>query len=385
MLAITNGKIYTMTGEVFDGGTLLIKDGKIEEVGQEVAIPENAKVIDAKGKYVFPGFIDAHSHIGIFEEAVGEIGEEGNEWTDPVTPQLRAIDAINPADQAFEDAVMGGITCVFTGPGSANVIGGQSVIMKTNGKIIDSMVVKAPAGLKVAFGENPKRVYGEQKKMPATRMATAALLREALTNAQNYKAKREKNHDKPDEVFEKDLKMEILCEVLDKKLPLRAHAHRADDIMTAVRIAREFDLDIVLEHCTEGHLIADELAKLDVPAIVGPSLSNRSKVELKNLSFKTPGVLAEKGVKVAIMTDHPVIPIQYLPVCAALAVREGMKEEDALAAISIRAAEILGIADRVGSLDAGKDADVVIWNGYPLDIMSKPCLVIIDGKIAYEN
>ena len=385
MLAITNGKIYTMTGKVFDKGTLLIKEGKILEVGQEIAIPQDAKVVDAGGKYVFPGFIDAHSHIGIFEEAVGEIGEEGNEWTEPVTPQLRAIDAINPGDKAFEDAVMGGITCVFTGPGSANVIGGQSVVMKTYGKIIDHMVVKEPAGLKVAFGENPKRVYGDQKKMPATRMATAALLREALVEAQNYKAKREKSLKDPDEIHERDLGMDVLCDVLDKKLPLRAHAHRADDIMTAIRIAKEFDLDIVIEHCTEGHLIADELAELGISAVVGPSLSNRSKVELKNLSFITPGVLAQKGVKVAIMTDHPVIPIQYLPVCAALAVREGMKEEDALAAITINAAEILGISDRVGSLEKGKDADVVIWNGHPLDIKSKPSCVIINGEIVYKS
>ena len=385
MLAITNGKIYTMTGKVFDKGTLLIKEGKILEVGQEIAIPQDAKVVDAGGKYVFPGFIDAHSHIGIFEEAVGEIGEEGNEWTEPVTPQLRAIDAINPGDKAFEDAVMGGITCVFTGPGSANVIGGQSVVMKTYGKIIDHMVVKEPAGLKVAFGENPKRVYGDQKKMPATRMGTAALLRDALVEAQNYKAKREKSLKDPDEIHERDLGMDVLCDVLDKKLPLRAHAHRADDIMTAIRIAKEFDLDIVIEHCTEGHLIADELAELGISAVVGPSLSNRSKVELKNLSFITPGVLAQKGVKVAIMTDHPVIPIQYLPVCAALAVREGMKEEDALAAITINAAEILGISDRVGSLEKGKDADVVIWNGHPLDIKSKPSCVIINGEIVYKS
>jgi len=385
MLAVINGKIYTMAGKVYNRGALLIKDGKIEEVGQEISIPQDAEVIDAKGNYVFPGFIDAHSHIGIFEEAVGEIGEEGNEWTDPVTPQLRAIDAINPADKAFEDAIMGGVTCVFTGPGSANVIGGQSVVMKTYGKIIDKMIVKAPAGLKVAFGENPKRVYGEQKKMPATRMGTAALLRETLVDAQNYKAKREKSQDNSEEVFERDLKMEILCDVLDKKVPLRAHAHRADDIMTAIRIAREFDLDIVIEHCTEGHLIADELTQLNIPAVIGPSLSSRSKIELKNLSFTTAGILARKGVKVAIMTDHPVIPIQYLPICAALAVREGMREEDALAAITITAAEILGVSDRVGSLEKGKDADVVIWKGHPLDIRAKPCCVIIDGKIAYES
>jgi imidazolonepropionase-like amidohydrolase len=384
MLAIVNGKVYTMTGEVIDKGTVLIKDGKIQQVGRELAIPQNAKVVDAEGKYVFPGFIDAHSHIGIFEEAVGEIGEEGNEWTDPVTPQLRALDAINPGDKAFEDAVMGGVTCAFTGPGSANVIGGQSIAMKTYGKVIDHMVVKEPAGLKIAFGENPKRVYGEQKKMPATRMATAALLREALVNAQNYKAKLEKSLKDSNKTVERDLKMEILCDVLDKKLPLRAHAHRADDIMTAVRIAKEFYVNIVIEHCTEGHLIADELAELGIPAVVGPSFSSRSKVELKNLSFITPGILAAKGVKVAIMTDHPVIPIQYLPVCAALAVREGMKEEDALAAITINAAEILGIDHRLGSLEKGKDADVVVWNGHPLDIKSKPSCVVVNGEIVYE-
>ncbi|MDD4570097.1 MAG: amidohydrolase [Tepidanaerobacteraceae bacterium] len=385
MLAIVNGKVCTITGQVFDKGNVLIEDGKIKEVGPKLPIPRNATIIDAEMKYVFPGFIDAHSHIGIFEEAVGEIGEEGNEWTDPVTPELRALDGINPGDQAFEDAVMGGVTCAFTGPGSANVIGGQSIAMKTYGKVIDHMVVKEPAGLKIAFGENPKRVYGEQKKMPATRMATAALLRSALVNARNYKAKLEKQRRDSDKVVERDLKMEILCDVLDKKLPLRAHAHRADDIMTAVRIAKEFDVDIVIEHCTEGHLIADELAGLGIPAVVGPSFSSRSKVELKNLSFITPGILANKGVKVAIMTDHPVIPIQYLPVCAALAVREGMKEEDALAAITINPAQILGIDHRLGSLEKGKDADVVVWNGHPLDIKSKPCCVVVNGEIVYKK
>lgn len=385
MIAIKDGKVYTMSGNILEKGTIIIEDGKIKEIGENIKAPEGAEIIDAAGKYVFPGFIDAHSHVGIFEEAVGQIGEDGNEWTDPVTPQLRALDAVNPADKAFEDAVKGGITCVFTGPGSANVIGGQSVALKTYGKVIDRMVVKAPAGLKIAFGENPKRVYGEQKKMPSTRMGTAALLRETLVKALNYKKKVEKDGKDPDKVVERDLKMEVLCDVLDKKLPLRAHAHRADDILTAIRIAREFDVDIVIEHCTEGHLIADELAEAGVPAVVGPSLTSRSKVELKDLSFKTPGILASKGVKVAIMTDHPVIPIQYLPVCAALAVREGMKEEDAIKALTINAAEIIGIADRVGSLEKGKDADVVIWDGHPLDIKSRPSCVVINGQIAYKR
>lgn len=384
MKAIKGGTVYTMKGEVIEGGTVLVEGDKIAKVGKDLSIPEGCEVIDATGKYVFPGFIDAHSHVGIFEEGVGEIGEDGNEMTDPVTPHLRALDAVSPEDKAFDDAVKGGVTCVFTGPGSANVIGGQSIAVKTYGRVIDKMVVKAPAGLKVAFGENPKRVYGQQKKMPSTRMGTAALLREALTKAKNYLEKKKIAMEKG-EFFEKDLKMEVLCDVLEKKIPLRAHAHRAFDIMTAIRIAKEFDVHIVIEHCTEGHLIADELAELGVPAVVGPSLTSRSKIELKDLSFRTAGILANRGVKVAIMTDHPVIPVQYLNVCAGLAVREGMKVEDALAAITINAAEIIGIQDRVGSLEEGKDADIVVWDGFPLEVMSKPKLVIIDGKVVYKR
>ncbi len=384
MYAVVGGKVYTMSGSIIDEGVILIEEGKIKEIGSGIKVPSGANIIDAAGRLVFPGFIDAHSHIGLFEEAVGEIGEDGNEWTDPITPHLRALDAVNPADKAFEDAVRGGITCVFTGPGSANIIGGQSIAIKTIGKVTDNMVVKAPAGLKIAFGENPKRVYGEQKKMPSTRMGNAALLREALQKASNYKNKMAAKKGKDsDEYIERDLKMEVLCDVLDGYIPLRAHAHRADDIMTAIRIAREFNVRIVIEHCTEGHLIADELAKAKVPAVIGPSLTSRSKWELKDLSFKTPGILADKGVKVAIMTDHPVIPVQYLPICAALAVREGMKEHDALAAITINAADIIGISERVGSLEVGKDADLVIWDGYPLDIKSKPLLVMINGRTAF--
>ena len=384
MIAVVDGKIYTMAGAPIDKGVLLIEYGKILDVGEELEIPKDCQIIDAKGKFVFPGFIDAHTHVGIFEEVIGEVGEDGNEWTDPVTPHLRAIDAVNPRDKAFEDAVKGGITCVFTGPGSANVIGGQSIAIKTHGHIIDKMVVKAPAGLKVAFGENPKRVYGEQKKMPSTRMGTAALLRETLVKAQNYKAKLESEISNPDKVIERDLKLEILCDVLDKKIPIRAHAHRADDILTAIRIAREFDVNIVIEHCTEGHLIAEVLAEYNIPAVVGPSLVSRAKYELKDVSFATPGLLANKGVKVALITDHPVIPVQYLPICAALAVKEGMREEDALAAITINPAEIIGISDQVGSLEKGKDADVVIWDGFPLDIKARPSHVIIDGKIVFS-
>ncbi|MGI6485537.1 MAG: amidohydrolase [Thermoanaerobacterales bacterium] len=384
MYAIVGGRIYTMAGNIFDKGIILIDEGIIKYVGYDLQVPEGASIIDASGKWVFPGFIDAHTHLGLFEEAIGEIGEDGNEWTDPITPHLRALDAINPADRAFEDAIRGGITCVFTGPGSANIIGGQSVAVKTLGKVIDDMIVKSPAGLKVAFGENPKKVYGDQKKMPSTRMGNAALLREALIQAENYKNKRASAEAKGD-YADKDIRMEVLCDVLEGKIPLRAHAHRADDIMTAIRIAREFNVRIVIEHCTEGHLIANDLVKAEVPAVVGPSLTSRSKWELKDLSFKTPGILADKGVKVAIMTDHPVIPVQYLPICAALAVREGMNEQDALAAITINAADIVGISERVGSLEVGKDADLVIWDGYPLDLRSKPCLVMINGKKVFNG
>jgi imidazolonepropionase-like amidohydrolase len=385
MYAVINGKVCTITGPIIDEGVILIDEGKIKQIGSGIVVPGNATIIDAAGRWVFPGFIDAHSHIGLFEEAVGEVGEDGNEWTDPITPHIRALDAVNPSDKAFEDAVRSGITCVFTGPGSANIIGEQSIALKTIGKVADNMVVKEPAGLKIAFGENPKRVYGEQKKMPSTRMGNAALLRETMQKALNYKNKSIKAECKdPKRCIERDLKMEVLCDVLDGIIPLRAHAHRADDIMTAIRIAKEFDVEIVIEHCTEGHLIADELVKAGVPAVVGPSLTSRSKCELKDLSFKTPGILANKGVKVAIMTDHPVIPIQYLPVCAALAVREGMEEHDALAAITINAADIIGISDRVGSLEMGKDADLVIWDGFPLDIKSKPVFVMINGKTAFS-
>jgi len=384
MLVIKGGKIYTMAQKkVIEEGLIFIEKGKIVDIVERAEIPKDVEVIDAEGKYIFPGFIDAHCHIGLFEEGVGAIGEDGNEWTDPITPHLRAIDAVNPSDIAFKEALEGGVTAVFTGPGSANVIGGQSAALKTYGRVVDEMIIKSPAGLKIAFGENPKRVYGEQKKSPATRMATAALLRETIYKARNYKQKKEKT--KEGEVFEIDIKMEILCEVLEKKLPLRAHAHRADDIMTAIRIAKEFGVDLVIEHCTEGHIIADKIAEYGVPAVVGPSLTSRSKYELKDLTFKTPGILANKGVKVAIMTDHPVIPIKYLPLLAALAVKEGMREEDALLAITKNAAEIIGISDKVGSLEKGKDADIVIWDRFPFDLMAKPMMVLINGEVVLKK
>ena len=377
---IHDGQIKTMAGQEFRG-SLLIENGKIKEMGENLIAPAGAQVIDAAGRLVLPGFIDAHCHVGIAEEIYREEGEDSNEMTEPVTPEMRALDGINPEDEGFRDARLGGITTVFTGPGSGNVIGGTSLVMKTAGKVIDKMLLREPAGLKIAFGENPKTVYGEQKKMPMTRMGIAALLRQALADAQTYQEKLKEGKDDAEKKPERDLGMEAMIRVLEGEIPLRAHAHRADDIMTALRIAREFKVDIVIEHCTEGHKIAEELAEYGCPAVVGPSLSNRAKVELKDKSFKTPGVLAKAGVKVAIMTDHPVIPLEQLPLCAALAVKEGLDPEEGLKAITINAAEILGVSDRVGSLEIGKDADLVIWSEHPFQMMARPEVVLIDGKM----
>ena len=386
MLFIKNGYIYTMAGDIIEGGSILVKDGKIVEIGKDIVAPLDAEVIDAKGRMVTPGFIDAHCHLGMWEDSMGFEGDDGNEWVDPVTPQLRSIDGINPMDITFKEAYAGGVTTAVTGPGSANVIGGEFVALKTYGKRIDDMIVKFPVAMKVAFGENPKRVYEGQKKSPITRMATAAILRETLFKAKAYLEKKERAKEDPSKMPEFDMKMEEMAKVLKKEMPLKAHAHRADDIFTALRIAKEFDVDITLDHCTEGHLIADYLAKEGKPAIVGPSLTDRSKVELRNLTFKTPGILQKAGVKIAIMTDAPVIPLQYLPLCAGLAARSGLDEMEALKAITINPAEIVGISDRVGSLEVGKDADIVIFNGNPIkDIDCKTFATIINGEVVYRK
>ncbi len=385
MLAIVGGKVLTMAGTEYNPGIVIVEGATIKAVGKAgepgLQIPPGAEVIDAAGKMVMPGLIDAHCHVGIYEEIYREEGDDCNEWTDPVTPHLRAIDGINPEDEGFKDALEGGITTVLTGPGSANVIGGEAIALKTCGRVVDEMVIRAPAGLKIAFGENPKRVYGGQKKMPATRMGTAALLREALVKAQNYLRKLEQGTEDSEKHPERDLKLETLVKVLQKEIPLRAHAHRADDIATAVRIAEEFGVDIVIEHCTEGHKIADFLAAKGIPVVVGPLLTSRSKVELKDRTTATPGVLYRAGVKLALMTDHPVIPLNYLNICAAYAVREGLPEEEALKAVTINAAEICGLDSRVGSLETGKDADIIILSGHPLDIQTRVEKVFINGQV----
>ncbi|HHV95122.1 MAG TPA: amidohydrolase [Clostridiaceae bacterium] len=393
MLMVKNGKIITMTDTDYENGYIIVSDGKIVEVGEgdnylnneQYAMNKNCTIIDAKGNYVLPGYIDAHCHIGMWEDSIGFEGADGNEATDPVTPHLRAIDGVYPYDRYFTEARENGVTTVVTGPGSANVIGGQFAALKTYGKRVEDMIVKEPVAVKVAFGENPKSVYGKDKKAPSTRMATAAILRENLIKAQEYKKlKEESEKDKSaKEKFKYDMKMEALVKVLNGEIPIKAHAHRADDILTAIRIAKEFNIKITIEHCTEGHLIKDILAEEGVAVINGPFLSDRSKPELKNLSPKTPGILSKAGVKVAIMTDHPVTPIGLLWLCAAVAAREGMDEKEALKAITINAAEIAGISHRVGSLEKGKDADIVIFNGHPFDIRTKVLYTIINGEVVY--
>ena len=384
MIFIKNGHIYTMAGQVIENGCILIKDGKIVEVGKDLKAPENAEVIDAKGKMITPGFVDAHCHLGMFEEGIGFEGSDGNEMTDPITPQLRAIDSINPMDISFREAYEGGVTTAVTGPGRANVIGGTFAALKTYGHRVDDMVIKDPVAMKIAFGENPKRVYNGQKKSPMTRMATASLLRETLFKAKTYMDKKE-NQDaskRPDY----DMKMEAMIPVLKREIPVKAHAHRADDIFTALRIAKEFNIDITLDHCTEGHLIAEDLAREGKTAIVGPSFGSRSKFELQNKTFETPKVLVEAGVKVAITTDSPVIPLQYLSLCAGLAHKAGLAEMEALKAITINAAEIVGLDHRIGSIEVGKDADIVIFEGNPIkDVDYNTYMTIIDGKIVYKK
>ncbi|HHV59464.1 MAG TPA: amidohydrolase [Clostridiaceae bacterium] len=387
-MLIKNAKILTMAGRTIENGYLIIGNGKIVEIGSMDEIPMGGfgEEIDAKGSFVLPGFIDAHCHVGMWEDGVGFEGIDGNEMTDPVTPQLRAIDAIYHADRAFVEAREGGVTTVVTGPGSANVLGGQFAAVKTYGRSVDEMVVKEPIAMKAAFGENPKRVYNSKSKMPMTRMATAAMLRETLIKAKNYKTAID-NYNRDSEKNKKpefDFKLDSLLGVVSGDVIMKAHAHRADDILTAIRIAKEFGIRITLDHCTEGYLIKDILAEEGYPAILGPLLSDRSKIELKNADLKGPGILSKAGVRVAIMTDHPVIPVQYLCLSAAMAAKAGMDEEEALKAITINAAQITGIDNRVGSIECGKDADVVIFNTHPFDLKAKVLYTIISGKIIYK-
>lgn len=386
MIVIINGYIKTMTGDDIENGQIIIEEGKIKAVGNNLEIPLDAEVIDAKGCLVTPGLVDGHCHIGMWEEGIGFEGEDGNEDVEPITPQLRAIDAINPMDQGFQDAIEGGVTTAVTGPGSANVIGGTFLAMKTYGKRVDDMVIKDPVAMKIAFGENPKRTYNEQHKSPVTRMAIAALLRETLYEAKQYMEDLEEAKEDPDKKPDFDLKLEALLPVMRKEIHLKAHAHRADDIFTALRIAKEFDVDITLDHCTEGHLIPEELKEAGKACLIGPTFGSRVKYELKNKSFETPKILFDAGIKIAIITDSNVIPIQHIPMCAGMAVKAGLPEEEAWKSITINPAEITGIADRVGSIEVGKDADIAIFKGNPLlDVDYETAMTIIDGKVVYRN
>ena len=383
MLLIKNGKIKTMVSPDLEKGCILINDaGKIVAVAEYIEETPDMTIIDAMGRLVTPGCMEAHCHIGVHNSSVRWEGMDFNESSDPITPQMRAIDGINPIDETFSLAIKHGVTSACTGPGSANVVGGSFVAMKLVGKRVDDMIIKNPVAMKCAFGENPKSVFGQSgRKAPVTRMATAAMLRELLFKARNYVAAKEAGKEP-----NFDMKLEAMIPVIKKEIPLKAHAHRADDIFTSIRIAKEFDVKLTLDHCTDVALIADELAKEGYPAFVGPSFGHKTKVELKNKDFATPGVLHDAGVPVSIITDAPVIPMEYLPMCAGLAANAGLPYEEAWKAITINPAVHTGIGDRVGSLEVGKDGDVVIWNADPLtEIGTTAYVTVVDGKIAYSE
>ncbi len=387
IIGIWNGTVLPMAGGTFTripNGKVFVQDGKILAVGEEKLMPPELKGkeilwLDAQGGIIMPGIIEAHCHMGITEEKKAMEGDDCNENVNPVTPFLRAIDAINPMDAAFDDAVRAGITCAMIGPGSSNVVGGQFAVVKTKGRCIDDLVIKAPAAMKVAFGENPKVNFSGMGKSPCTRMAIAAMLREELSEAREYLRKKEKG----DRDFETDFEKECWIPVLKKEIPLKAHVHRTDDILTAIRIAKEFDLDMTLDHCSEGHLIAEKVAESGFPAILGPDLSSRSKIEVQNMAFKTAGVLNRAGVKTAITTDHPVSLIQSLPLCAGLACKNGLPLEQAYLSITYYPADILGVADRIGSLEPGKDADIAVFTGNPMETFTDTLYTILDGEIIY--
>jgi len=385
MLFIKNGKVYTMEGPPIEGADVLIRDGKIAGVGVGLECPAGAEVIDAGGKLVFPGLIDAHTHLGLAGTAVRWEGADYNETTDNVTPHLRTIDAINGFDETFMDSVIGGVTCVATSPGSANVIGGQLTAMKTGGAVrADDLAIKAPMAIKCALGENPKGAHGQsQKKAPLTRMATAAILRETFIKAKEYLHKKE-NNDK-DKQPDFHMKYEALIPVIKKEIPIHIHAHQANDIHTAIRLQKELDIRCVIIHASDGHLVVEDLVAAGLPTIIGPTLGMKSKPEVKNKTWETVNVLNQAGVLTCITTDHPVIPIQHLNLCAALAVQAGMPAEEALKCITIYAAQVMSLDERVGSLAIGKDADIGIWDGCPLNATSNVTHTIIDGKIVYQR
>lgn len=386
MILIKGGLVRPITAPDIENGEVLIDNGRIIAIGAHLDAPADAQVIDATGLLVSPGFIDAHCHIGMHEESSRWEGNDTNEYSDPVTPQVRAIDGINPMDEAFECAIKGGVTTAITGPGSANVIGGSFCALKLHGKCVDDMLISDTVAMKIAFGENPKGAYGQNgRKAPVTRMMTAALLRETLMKARRYMEEVDEAENDPEKKRPFDMKLEAMLPVMRGEIPLKSHAHRADDILTSVRIAREFGVKITLDHCTEGHLIVDKLAEYGLPVLIGPSLGSKSKQELREKSFATPGILEKAGLSVSIITDAPVVPLYYLPLCAGLAIREGMSYEGAWKAVTINPARAAGIDARVGSLEVGKDADISIFEGDPLrDIASYAKYVLVNGEIVHS-
>lgn len=386
-ILIKNVRLLTMEEKNVENGWILCENGRIAALGEMGSCPDcRGTVIDGTGGWLLPGLIDVHSHIGLYEDSLSFEGADGNEDTDPATPQLRALDGINPMDRAFREAVEAGVTAVLVSPGSANPIGGQIAAMKTSGRRVDDMLLCAPAAMKFALGENPKSVYHDKDETPVTRMATAAIIREQLFLAQEYRVRKEKaeidnDTDEPD--F--DMKLEALLPVLRGEVPAHFHAHRSDDIFTALRISREFGLKPVIIHGTEGHLIVEELAEEGVPVVSGPFLTDRSKPELRNLTERAPGLLSRGGVLTAITVDHPEFPLRLLMDAVRSAVRGGMEEGQALRAVTINAARIAGLDTRIGSLAVGKDADCVLYSGNPFDYKNVVCAVLCDGKVAYRR
>jgi len=390
MKAIINATILCPVNGLIKNGTILY-NGKIKAIGKDLEVPSGSKIIDAEGKYAVTGFIDAHTHQGLFDGSIGWAGMDGNEMTNPITPEMRGIDSFNPDEPSLKEVLVGGVTCLNTGPGSGNVISGEAFIIKPTGStIVDDMIVLAPSGLKVAFGENPKRVHGAEKRTPSTRMGVAALLRKTLAEARSYKFQVQAYLEQAEEAKKKgqapplnpparNIGLETVIKVLNREIPIHAHAHRADDIATVIRIAKEFDIRVVLIHCTEGHKVKKLIAKSKIPAVIGPTIFWTSKPETRERGFRTAVELNEAGVKVALQTDS-LTPMNYFPLLPMNIIKEGMSREDALKCVTINPAEMLNIGDRVGSLEPGKDADIVIWSGDPFDFYSKVEQVIIEGK-----
>ncbi len=386
VMLVRNGIVHAMEGSAQENVDVLMENGLIVEMRAGIEVPNRAVVIDATGMHVLPGLIDAHTHLGIWEEGVGASSYTGNEDSDPLTPQLRAIDAINPGDESFVWAREGGVTTIANGPGSNNVLSGQFCVMKTAGHSVDEMVFVPYAAQKCAFGENPLSTHGGKGRAPGTRMSVASMLREYLDRAFEYEKKLDQASGCDSSLPVKDYKLEALLPVVRGTVPLKAHVHRADDILTAIRVATEYRVRLTLDHCTEGHLVAAEIAVSGFPAIVGPiAFVAKSKYELRQRSLETPAVLYRAGVQLALTTDATVVPPQYLALSAALACREGLPEHEALLAITLTPAKILGVDHRVGSLAPGKDGDIAIFDGHPFDARSRVVRTIIGGVLVHES